>query len=107
MGPTIAAELKAWRETTGGKGFAFPSSPGKHDYVGRATIEKLYADALALEGVHSPHAWRTSFSTLARDVGEIDRDMIELLLHHVSDSQVIWTYNRAQRFAKRVRAANW
>jgi hypothetical protein len=38
---------------------------------------------------------------------EIDRDVIELLLDHVSDSQVIRTYNRAQRFAKRVHAARW
>lgn len=107
LGPTIAAELKAWSETTGGKGFVFPSPSAKREYVGRETIEKLYAEGLNLEGVHSPHAWRTSFSTLARDVGEIDRDVIELLLDHVSDSRVIRTYNRAQRFAKRIEAARW
>jgi integrase len=107
LGPTIAAELKAWRDATGGRGFVFPSPSGKREYVGRETIEKLYADGLNLEGVHSPHAWRTSFSTLARDVGEIDRDVIELLLDHVSDSQVIRAYNRAQRFEKRVAAAEW
>jgi integrase len=107
LGPTIAAELKAWRDATSRKGYVFPSPSGKREYVGRETIEKLYADGLNLEGVHSPHAWRTSFSTLARDAGEIDRDVIELLLDHVSDSQVIRTYNRAQRFAKRVQAARW
>jgi integrase len=107
LGPTIAAELGAWRDATGGKGYVFPSPSGKREYVGRETIEKLYADGLNLEGVHSPHAWRTSFSTLARDAGEIDRDVIELHLDHVSDSQVIRTYNRAQRFDKRVQAARW
>jgi integrase len=107
LGPTIAGELSAWRDATGGKGFVFPSPSGKREYVGRETIEKLYSEGLNLEGMHSPHAWRTSFSTLARDVGEIDRDVIELLLDHVSDSHVIRTYNRAQRFSKRVQAAAW
>lgn len=107
LGPTIAGELKGWRDATGGKGFVFPSPSGKREYVGRETIEKLYSEGLNLEGMHSPHAWRTSFSTLARDVGEIDRDVIELLLDHVSDSHVIRTYNRAQRFSKRVQAAAW
>ena len=45
--------------------------------VGRETLEKLYSEGLGLEGMHSPHAWRTSFSTLERDVGEIDRDVID------------------------------
>ena len=36
----------------------------------------------------------------ARHGGEIDRDVIELLLDHMSDSQVIRAHNRAQRLAK-------
>jgi integrase len=107
LGPTIAAELRAWRDAIGKEGYVFPSPSGKREYVGRETIEKLYSEVLNLDGRHSPHAWRTSFSTLARDVGELDRDVIELLLDHVSDSQVIRTYNRAQRFRHRVEAAAW
>ena len=97
---------EAWRDATGARD-SLSVAIGKARFRGRETIEKLYSDGLNLEGVHSPHAWRTSFSTLARDIGEIDRDVIELLLDHVSDSQVIRTYNRAQRFAKRAEAARW
>ena len=107
LGPTIAAELTAWKDATDGKGYVFPSPSGKRAHLGRETVIKLYVDVLGLQGRHSPHSWRSSFSTLARDVGEIDRDVIELMLDHVSDSQVIRTYNRAQRFAQRVRAAEW
>jgi integrase len=107
LGPTITMELLAWRDAIGDEGYVFPSPSGKRAHVGRETIIKLYVDVLGLQGRHSPHSWRTSFSTLAREVGEIDRDVIELLLDHVSDSQVIRTYNRAQRFAQRIRAAEW
>lgn len=107
LGPTIAAELRTWRTMTRRDGVVFPSPSGKREYVGREAIEKLYVDVLNLAGRHSPHAWRTSFSTLARDVGEIDGDIIELMLDHVTDSAVIRVYNRAERFAQRLRAAQW
>jgi integrase len=44
LGPTIAGELSAWRDATGGRGFVFPSPSGKREYVGRETIEKLYSE---------------------------------------------------------------
>lgn len=107
LGPTITAELLAWKRATGGKGVVFPSPSGKRAFVGREAIEKLYSEVLELDGRHSPHSWRTAFSTLSRELGDFDRDVVELALDHVSDGKVIRAYNRAQRFDQRVRLARW
>jgi hypothetical protein len=44
---------------------------------------------------------------MARDLGEFERDVVELVLDHVSDSQTVRVYNRAQRFPQRVKLADW
>jgi len=107
LGSTIAADLRGWHDTIDDEGYVVPSPSSRPEYLGRETIEKLYSEALKLDGRHSPHAWRISLSTLARDAGEIDRDVIELLLDHMSGSQVIRAYNRARRLARRVSAGEW
>ncbi|TXT21799.1 MAG: putative phage integrase [Gallionellaceae bacterium] len=86
MCPEIADELCRWRETFGGKGFVFPSPQGGK-YIGRESIEKVYRVTLALGGKHSPHGWRSAFSTLARDNG-FARDVVELALDHAHDNEV-------------------
>jgi integrase len=64
LSPEINDELRRWREMFGGKGFVFPSPQGgKH--IGRESIEKVYRVTLGLSGKHSPHGWRSAFSTLA------------------------------------------
>jgi integrase len=107
LGPTITAELLAWQKATKEKGVVFPSPFRKRPFVGREAIEKLYSEVLNLDGRHSPHSWRTAFSTLSRELGDVDRDVVELALDHVSDGKVIRAYNRAQRFDQRVRLARW
>ena len=64
--PNIAAELRQWKEVFGGKGYVFPS-PAGGKFIGRESIEKVYRVTLELAGKHSPHGWRSAFSTLARD----------------------------------------
>jgi len=72
LGPTITAELLAWQKATKEKGVVFPSPSGKRPFVGREAIEKLYSEVLNLDGRHSPHSWRTAFSTLSRELGDFD-----------------------------------
>jgi hypothetical protein len=55
---------------------------------------------LGLEGEHSPHGWRSAFSTLARDHG-FARDVVELALDHAHDNEVARAYDRGERFTKR------
>jgi integrase len=89
------------------EGRRIPLAVRKRPFVGREAIEKLYSEVLNLDGRHSPHSWRTAFSTLSRELGDVDRDVVELALDHVSDGKVIRAYNRAQRFDQRVRLARW
>jgi integrase len=101
----IAAELRQWKNVFGSKGYLFPSpTGGKH--IGRESIEKVYRVTLGLDGKHSPHGWRSSFSTLARDHG-INRDVVELALDHAHDNEVARAYDRGERFEERVKLFQW
>ena len=101
----IAAELRQWEGVFGGRGFVFPSPTG-NKYIGRESIEKVYRVTLGLEGKHSPHGWRSAFSTLARDQG-FARDAVELALDHAHDNEVARAYDRGERFTQRVELFNW
>lgn len=105
LGPEIAAELRQWKEVFGARGFVFPS-PGGGKYIGREGIEKVYRVTLGLAGKHSPHGWRSAFSTLARDQG-FARDVVELALDHAHDNEVARAYDRGERFTQRVQLFNW
>ncbi len=101
----IAAELRQWQEVFGRKGYVFPS-PAGGTHIGRESIEKVYRVTLGLNGKHSPHGWRSAFSTLARDQG-FQRDVVELALDHAHDNQVARAYDRGERFTQRVELFNW
>lgn len=103
--PEIAAELRQWQGVFGGRGFVFPSPMG-NKYIGRESIEKVYRVTLGLEGKHSPHGWRSAFSTLARDQG-FARDAVELALDHAHDNEVARAYDRGERFTQRVELFKW
>lgn len=101
----IAEELRRWMTMVGGKGFVFPSpTGGKH--IGRESIEKVYRVTLGLAGKHSPHGWRSAFSTLARDHG-IAREVVELALDHAHDNEIARAYDRGERFAQRIELYDW
>lgn len=101
----ITSELRQWRKTAGGKSFVFPSpAGGKH--ITRESIEKAYRVTLSLAKKHSPHGWRSAFSTLARDQG-FDRDVVELTLDHIHDNDVVRAYDRGERLQQRVKLMKW
>lgn len=105
LSPEIADELRRWREMFGGKGYVFPSPQGGK-YIGRESIEKVYRVTLALGGKHSPHGWRSAFSTLSRDNG-FARDVVELALDHAHDNEVARAYDRSERFDDRIKLFQW
>lgn len=101
----IVQELRDWQKMIGSKGYVFPSpAGGKH--IGRESIEKVYRVTLGLAGKHSPHGWRSAFSTLARDHG-IDREVVELALDHAHDNEVARAYDRGERFTQRIELYRW
>lgn len=105
LGPTIAAELRAWRDRTGGKGYVFPSPIG-NDHITRESLEKVYRVTLGLAKKHTLHGWRAAFATLARDAG-FARDVVELTLDHVHDTAVARAYDRGERMDDRIRLMSW
>lgn len=70
LAPTIADELRAWKVATGGKGALFPSVGGE-GVITRDGVEKFYRVTLGLRSQHSPHGWRSAFSTLSREIGRL------------------------------------
>jgi integrase len=106
--PIIAEELRAWRRTTGGKGYLF-RSPAGGAHISREAIEKAYRVTLGLAGRHVPHGWRAAFSTLARDNEnpKFERDTVELALDHVHDNEVVRAYDRGERLEQRIKLACW
>ena len=105
LGPTITAELRAWRAVIGSKSCVFPSpAGGKH--ITRESIEKAYRVTLGLEGLHTPHGWRAAFSTLARD-NNFERDAVELTLDHIHDNDVARAYDRGERLQQRIKMMAW
>lgn len=106
LGPTICEELVAWKKEIGGKGYVFPS-PIRDGHITREALEKLYRVTLKLEGRHTPHGWRSSLSTLARDEGGFDRDVVELALDHVHDNEVVRAYDRGERLEQRIKLMRW
>jgi integrase len=105
LGPTIAAELRKWRQTIGGKGYAFKSPIG-NKHITPESLEKAYRDTLSLKDKHTPHGWRAALSTLARENG-FERVVVELALDHVHDNEVVRAYDRGQRLEQRVKLMQW
>lgn len=105
LAPSIAAELRTWREATEGVGYLFPSPMG-NAHVTRESLEKAYRVTLGMAKKHTLHGWRAAFSTLARDAG-FSRDVVELTLDHVHDTDVARAYDRGERLEERRRLMHW
>jgi integrase len=101
----VRSELRAWRRKVGTEGYVFPSPTGK-TYITRESLEKVYRVTLGLAQKHSPHGWRSSFSTLAKE-NTFSRDCVELALDHVADTAVVRAYDRGERLEERRRLAAW
>jgi len=110
LGPTITAELREWRQMTGrrkGLVFTSPLAPRRGEALTHEAMEKVYSKRLELSGQHTVHGWRSAFSTLAREVGGFDPEVVELALDHEPRSAVARAYDRGQRLEERVRLYYW
>lgn len=102
--PTLVVELRTWRDMTGGRGLLFPSPTGR----GSLSLESLSKQMrnLGYANRHTIHGWRASFATLARD-NDFSRDVVELTLDHLHDTETARAYDRGSRLAERVRLMYW
>lgn len=90
--------------TSTSKTLLFPSIRHLHRPISDSTLSKLYRDA-GLTGLHVPHGWRASFSTImnelaAKEDRESDRAIIDMMLAHVQEG-VEAAYNRAAYMPRR------
>ena len=102
----VINELHRLRAVVGDEEYIFPGTQGR-DYVVREAIEKGLCVTLRLADRHSPHGWRSSFSTIAKESGEFKNEVVDLALDHIHDSAVARAYDRRERLAQRVRLTQW
>lgn len=103
----VRALLAEQRDRTEGEGFVFRTKPAAKEPLARST---LYA-ALRFAGIpateHSPHGFRSTFSTHCYESGLWSGDAIELSLAHVDRNATRAAYNRASRMEERARLMQW
>lgn len=89
--------VKAALQLSGGKKWLFPGVRGNAAPITDSTLSKLYRLA-GFSGVHVPHGWRSTFSTLMNQRAALenrigDREVIDLMLAHMQEG-VEPIYNR-------------
>ena len=105
--PLLLASLREWRKIDGDDAkFVCPSHRNPTKPIASASIEKHYRLTLALKGKHSPHSWRSAFSTVCREEGKAG-DVIEAQLDHVVGNNVASAYDRANRLELRRELMAW
>src|SRR5437870_1996184 len=93
--PRLRSAMPTWKRQDGkGAIFVCPTPRDPTRFVTREAVEKFYRDTLDLADKHSPHSWRSTFSTLARDAGK-DREAVEAQLDYMVDNPVAAAYGRS------------
>jgi integrase len=104
--PKLLAMMREWRRTDGDDGVYICPSPRGDAFATREAVEKFYRRGLGLAGKHSPHSWRSVFSTWARDAGK-NGDLVETQLDHSIGPKVQSAYDRAKRLELRRSLMGW
>jgi integrase len=106
--PRLLSAMRAWRREDGeaARHVCLGARKSRAGHISRESVEKFYRDTLGLAGKHSPHSWRSTFSTSARDAGK-EPEVIEAQLDHVVGTKVAAAYDRAKRLKLRRALMTW
>ncbi|MBN8477839.1 MAG: tyrosine-type recombinase/integrase [Burkholderiales bacterium] len=104
--PRLLAMMVEWRRADGDDATWVCPAPSANGAITSEAVEKFYRRGLALAGRHSPHGWRSVFSTWCRDAGK-DADVIEAQLDHVVGNKVAASYDRSKRIELRRALVTW
>jgi len=105
--PLLLAAVREWRAADGPSAvYVCPSPVDQSKPITAEALEKYYRRTLGLAGQHSPHSWRTTFSTTCREAGR-DADSVESQLDHVVGNKVASAYDRAKRLELRRELMKW
>jgi integrase len=103
----IVVELRRWiNAQPENSEFLFRGNQGR-THISREAIEKALRETLELAEKHSPHGWRSAFSTRAKDDTEFDKELVDLCLDHVHASDTARAYDRGERLEKRIALMKW
>jgi len=103
---TLLALLRKWRKADGDRAiFVCAAKNGKKPIIADA-VGKYYRDDLKLSGKHSPHSWRSAFSTVCREAQK-PADIVEAQLDHQIGTAVSSAYDRAKRLEPRRALMAW
>ena len=104
--PQLLTLLREWHRADGDGAIYAAPAPHGDGPITREAIEKFYRRTLELTGKHSPHSWRSVFSTWGRDAGK-DADAVEAQLDHVIGTKQAAAYDRAKRLEIRRELMAW
>jgi len=106
--PKLLSAMRLWRREDGKEAHYVCPGAGNSTagHISRESVEKLYRETLGLKGKHSPHSWRSTFSTMARDAGK-EPEVVEAQLDHVVGNRVAAAYDRAKRLELRRDLMKW
>ena len=103
----IVDELRRWHSAQSESGeYVFPGNQGR-EHLSREAIEKALRVTLGLADRHSAHGWRASFSTLAKEDGQFAKEVVDLALDHIHDTDVARAYDRGERLKQRIELMAW
>ncbi len=107
LAPALLNLLREWRKADGEAAlYLCPAPRDPADHITPEGIEKLYRRGLDLAGKHSPHSWRSAFSTICREDGK-SGEVIESQLDHVVGNKTESAYDRAARLELRRKLMRW
>ena len=95
--------LAAARVLSGRMAVIFPSAISSQKGLAQNTLSSHLLDA-GLTGIHTPHGWRATFSTIMNEKFPADRLVIDLMLAHAPGSAkgtVEAAYNRSVHMERR------
>lgn len=99
--------LEAVKTLTGRGPMVFPNARWAHRPMSENAMSSLLKRA-GYFGIHVPHGFRSSFSSIMNEKRPEDRGIIDQMLAHVTRNQVEAAYNRAEyRERKRELAQEW
>lgn len=105
--PVLLGLLREWRQADGeGALYVCPAPRDANIPITPEGVEKFYRRTLDLAGKHSPHSWRSAFSTICRDAGK-SGEVIEAQLDHVVGTKTESAYDRSARLELRRELMRW
>jgi integrase len=106
--PALLADLSKWKQGDGERARYACPAPRGDSHVTREALEKFYRRTLDLAGQHSPHSWRSAFSTICHDAGH-DHAIVEAQLDHAlhGANKVAGAYDRGDRLDARRDLLAW